>query len=607
LKNRLLSPVELKEFRLQQEKQKKIHAEELEKRRIEEEKKSKKLISPKQLLDPDPQPEIVEEVLEPEVVEKEPIEILSDRVEEISSLIKEPKYYDEEISKLELLISNKIGIDEFDVYRFKEEIEELRNSISTTSFTQEEFEKYENEVLKINEDITKLKKRRTKNYDKKIDALNERIDKLHTSGSDIFTQHGENIKELKKITHTILNDLNTINYTFEIPSILEKFDSTGILEIKEDVAATKESFYERIADLKKQIKSLPEVKYYDDELLILSEKLNRVKDSIPEVPEVRYYETEISNLQKQIVNIEKDFSNLPEVRYYENEILSLESNIKNVENVIFNLPETPEVKYYDKDIANLNRNINQIKDAVITMKLSLRNVDKTVSSIPERVDWTHEIDYLYDQIEKLKQKPVTLKETVTKEEDALAPLDQKFVTFDDLAKHYRTFILRIQQQLTSLGGGGEVNLRFLDDIDRSSIQDGRVLSYDAATKKFVFISPGAASSLWSETIGGDIYRNSYVGINSSDPQSALDVVGDVSVTGVITASSFSGEFVPLLDKTLEYYVLTGSLSTVTTSEGTKTFVYDGNGVLTNIVGTGIYPSKTFTYDGNGNLTFVDVL
>ena len=44
--------------------------------------------------------------------------------------------------------------------------------------------------------------------------------------------------------------------------------------------------------------------------------------------------------------------------------------------------------------------------------------------------------------------------TATKTADPLTPFDQKFVTFDDLNKHYKTYIARIQQQLSTLGGGG---------------------------------------------------------------------------------------------------------------------------------------------------------
>jgi hypothetical protein len=46
--------------------------------------------------------------------------------------------------------------------------------------------------------------------------------------------------------------------------------------------------------------------------------------------------------------------------------------------------------------------------------------------------------------------------------DSLTPLDQKFATIDDLQKHYNTFLTRIQQQLSTLGGGGETNLAYMD-------------------------------------------------------------------------------------------------------------------------------------------------
>jgi hypothetical protein len=49
-----------------------------------------------------------------------------------------------------------------------------------------------------------------------------------------------------------------------------------------------------------------------------------------------------------------------------------------------------------------------------------------------------------------------------KQKDPLTPLDQKFATIDDLQKHYKLFLERIQQQLSTLGGGGEVNLAYME-------------------------------------------------------------------------------------------------------------------------------------------------
>ncbi len=70
--------------------------------------------------------------------------------------------------------------------------------------------------------------------------------------------------------------------------------------------------------------------------------------------------------------------------------------------------------------------------------------------------------------------------------DPLTPLDQKFATLDDLQRHYNLFITRIQQQLSTLGGSGEVRLEFLDDVDRDSAKrDNYFLKYDATINKWV--------------------------------------------------------------------------------------------------------------------------
>jgi YD repeat-containing protein len=43
------------------------------------------------------------------------------------------------------------------------------------------------------------------------------------------------------------------------------------------------------------------------------------------------------------------------------------------------------------------------------------------------------------------------------------------------------------------------------------------------------------------------------------------------------------------------YDVQGRLATVTSALGTQTFVYGGDGKLTNVIGTGRYPNKTISY------------
>ena len=84
----------------------------------------------------------------------------------------------------------------------------------------------------------------------------------------------------------------------------------------------------------------------------------------------------------------------------------------------------------------------------------------------------------------------------------IKPIENKFKKFtEDFDKEFTTYRNRINVAISKAlatdawkaTGSGEVNLRYLDDIDRDSIQDGFILSYNDITKKFTFVSPSAAS------------------------------------------------------------------------------------------------------------------
>ena len=55
--------------------------------------------------------------------------------------------------------------------------------------------------------------------------------------------------------------------------------------------------------------------------------------------------------------------------------------------------------------------------------------------------------------EGLLNQPPTYEQAVDGKPDPLTPLDKKFTTVDDLSKHYTTFVNRVQQQLSTFGGG----------------------------------------------------------------------------------------------------------------------------------------------------------
>ena len=113
------------------------------------------------------------------------------------------------------------------------------------------------------------------------------------------------------------------------------------------------------------------------------------------------------------------------------------------------------------------------------------------------------------------------------QQDPITPLDQKFATLDDLQKHYSTFLSRIQQQLSTLGGGGETRLRYLDDIvgiaTNSGAYNNKFLQWNSTTNQAEFVDPNDVGGTTIVNISGitTYYQASntddYIGVNVDIP------------------------------------------------------------------------------------------
>ena len=93
----------------------------------------------------------------------------------------------------------------------------------------------------------------------------------------------------------------------------------------------------------------------------------------------------------------------------------------------------------------------------------VENIFKPNPKKTKKVDKKEEVSLIKEEtlLERslgLLSEPSDIKQNF----DPITPLNQNFVTLDQLNKHYNTFLARIQQQLSTLGGGGEVNLAFMD-------------------------------------------------------------------------------------------------------------------------------------------------
>ena len=129
--------------------------------------------------------------------------------------------------------------------------------------------------------------------------------------------------------------------------------------------------------------------------------------------------------------------------------------------------KTPE-ELAKKHKVSVSQIKDQLKKGTKVEKEHTKDVELATTIASQHID---ELPDYYDRLSKIEKKPV--KEGLISEgllnilpqektSDPLTPLNQNFATLDDLQNHYKLFLNRIQQQLSTLGGGGETNLTYMD-------------------------------------------------------------------------------------------------------------------------------------------------
>ena len=98
--------------------------------------------------------------------------------------------------------------------------------------------------------------------------------------------------------------------------------------------------------------------------------------------------------------------------------------------------------------------------------------------IPEEVEIS-----AYSHVKSRTQEPSIVDQTITQIKKSNV---QEQAENDKLEREFKTFKNLVSRQLESLGGGGAVNIRDLDDIDRATVLvDGKFLKYRSSDGKFI--------------------------------------------------------------------------------------------------------------------------
>ena len=338
---------------------------------------------------------------------------------------------------------------------------------------------------------------------------------------------------------------------------------------------------------RKSIKHSKSSKDLDTKIKNLDEDLKRAGIIAKEDGEIFCVEKVQENNNFKIVD-RIDLVESAEERLYDWRETIVESSTKDTEE---DRKETLEhrnitkVEYY---ISESNKELILLRDQVF------EEISKeTLLNLPEIKNKISKVLEIYEQIQEglLNEPPET------KNDDPLTPLNQNFITVDELNKHYNLFINRIQEQIATIGGGGETKLQYLDDIvgiaTNPSSYNGKFLKYNHTIGKFEFSSVGAGSQDLNDTLllGNTSSLGMSVGIVTSTKvrvggsttfSEELVVTGDARVTGILTIGTGS-------------ITLDGSDDSITIGSG-LTITSSGNANY-----SGVITATSFSGDGS-NLT-----
>ena len=420
----------------------------------------------------------------------------------------------------------------------------------------------------------------------------------------------ENDKKVESIANKLTDKIkslteNTLKLNEELKEksdVLDQSFETKINTLENHILSAKKEAEETTQTYKKLYQAVEakglsdnsQFNTYEQAISNISEQFSSVYEKIEEtkkeIEQKELYQEELNHIQEgfnqKFIQIETLIENKNQKLKEANEVL--------VDNIVSLKEEVSKIS-----VSELHQNYHQISRKV-------NHIEEVFSKFNEKTILT----------EGLLNEPPS-----TKTSDPLTPLDQKFVTLDQLQNHYRTFINRIQQQLSTLGGGGETRLEFLDDVDRSTITTNNLLIYNG--DKWVGIAStaitgsGGIGTQWITTATG-IHTLSNVGIGiTADANYKLYIQGDafvtgnISVAGTVTYDDVTnvdsiGVITARQDVIIQRNLFVSGITTLGASNGIGTVTIgigntalhvDGNARVTGILSIG---QGTVTIDGNNN-------
>ena len=450
---------------------------------------------------------------------------------------------------------------------FKEDVKDSIGSLVTT--LNDDVEQIGSKIEAINEENLSSIKEDVQGIGSKVNSLlTKELPKYKKFFAETEVKTEERIKEIEKSVEDVLGSVQE-DYKDNIKDITKSIKQykTNLAESKlsaeKELGKVSESLKENISTLDQKISTL------DLGLTAIQDEVNEKGGEIDAILTERI--TSVEHLIKDSKNLsevfneefnEKALADEKRLKNFASQIKDLENNLSEEILELQENLDTSTSKYHTDLKSNVDLfedSISQkFKDLEINFTVNEKHVEKLGNEFKDLVEelqvneiekknkeLTSKIQHLEEVLSKFNEKTVLTEGLLNippdvDNSDPLTPLDKNYVTMEQLQQHYKLFVNRVQYQLSTIGGGGEVFLARMQDVAvGSGIQtDGYVLKWDSSSSLFV---PGASSSSGIDTTGTSYF-------NDVEVSGDLDVSGDLvydeatarnwNVTGIATASQF---------------------------------------------------------------------
>ena len=370
--------------------------------------------------------------------------------------------------------------------------------------------------------------------DKNVEAVNEKVDSIEEKVKEI---NQEKIDQISSKVNSFL-EIDAPKY--------KNFIVESELKVEQRLLNFRETLDETIKIVDEKVDSIVGI---DQQLTEqLKEKIQTIndlaKDASSFIDEIELHKTHISE----------------KVTELESQVVVNESHIK-----------------------KQNTHIDTIQEEVYAalQKLNLDELDEKNYEISKKIKYLEEIFEKFNEKQVLNENIIAEPPTVDNK-DPLTPLDQNYVTLDQLQQHYRLFINRVQQQLATIGGGGETRLQYLDDIvgiaTNPAAYDQQFLKYNHPTRTFVFAEVSTTGT--AGTTGISISSNGV--LVTPDPVKTINFLGvgntfsvdgdtvNVSISSTNVSSGSSGSTNITYDATTQFLGSSSGIGTLLPLASTTT-------------------------------------